>query len=338
MLSNLESPPLPRPKSLLVQYESPLRKETGSFNLMSYIKNPLKHNREKMAKKVVTTIRVRRLLTDELFPYDAQMFATWFYNDGQKTDPVTKENLDYIEKRVSFKMECLMFPDQEYLVDACSDAELQATMARSFFQNCESLAEYPKDFVVPLKLTTSMFVLDKIGLLHYGVDPKFNSMAKVCYGLSHDLTARRLLAAKYQRCGCFSLYPDLKHKCLQRHRLWFMRVSTQPFNKLMPHASMLTFTRMDGPDQGTGAAIKHARYICIDGIGWYIVPDSYLDHSISSSFMFFSQLTIDRKPQTPVAVTLIDLIEHFRKQHKLRYQDLLDRGDLKQNFISPNKQ
>lgn len=326
MLSDLA---LPKSKSVLAQYESPLRKETGSFNLMSYIKNPLRVNRQKMAKKVITTIRIRRILTDELFPYDANMFITWYYNDGQKTDPVTKENLDYLEKRVAFKMECLMHHDQEYLIEACHDVELQSTIARAFFQNCESLADYPSDFVVPLKLTTSMHILGHIGLLHYCTDPIFNTLAKVCYGLSHNLDAIKMLATKFKRCGCFSFSLDKTPKCLQGHKLWYMRVSTQPFNKLMPNASMLTITRMDHTNQ----VIRHARYVCIDGIGWYIVPNSYIDNSISSSFIFFSQLTIDHKSHAPIAVTLIDLIEHFRIQHKLRYRDLLDCSDLKQNFI-----
>lgn len=48
---------------------------------------------------------VRRLHTDDLYPYDAETFLQWFSRN--KTDPVTREPLHYLQKRVNFKQQCL---------------------------------------------------------------------------------------------------------------------------------------------------------------------------------------------------------------------------------------
>ena len=73
-----------------------LTKEYGSFNLVEKIKSSfLKRTSPN------SIILIRRMSTDELFPYDCDTFIQWWSISGK--DPTTLEDLSYLEKYITLK-------------------------------------------------------------------------------------------------------------------------------------------------------------------------------------------------------------------------------------------
>ena len=96
LLSSSDFPGMPETCSAV------LAREYGSFNLLEDIRSPMISTLE--AKD---TILIRRIHTDELYPYDAGIFITWWNSSGKQDDPVTREDLRYIHRYVELKQEVL---------------------------------------------------------------------------------------------------------------------------------------------------------------------------------------------------------------------------------------
>ena len=99
---------------------------------------------------------------DELFPYDASVFTIWY--DNSQTDPMTREDLSYIEERVKLKKEGLLYCDQKLLHRIFESPVLQSRLFEELM-NAGCLEYYHSNYRLPLRMCIDPKSLEDAGYL-----------------------------------------------------------------------------------------------------------------------------------------------------------------------------
>lgn len=305
--------------SLAREYGGIIYDQMGAFNLDHVLQLSDAENTKKLTRNMLTLIRIRRLHTDELFPYDAVTFTTW-YSMGNTRDPVTQEDLRYIADRVYFKMQCLAYPNRELLMQYILSPSLRKEIFLNFLESYESLSDYPKSHLVPLRMSVTLDTVHAAGYAH--VDVRTNEQISERFASGRETNS-----------------------AMAGETVWLMRPSNSLDSSsssssggatpLMRNSTVLTFSRRT-PDR----TIMHTRYIFINGIGWYHLPTHYITSgSIGSAKAFLSKMAetnnfvddssssgssgVTYRIPPPICVTFIDLLEYTRKRLGLSYKWLL---------------
>jgi len=279
--------------SLLAGYTTCLENEYGAFNLLESISTNFIETEN--YTHPIKTIRIRRMENDELFPYDASIFIPWY--DNSPTDPVTREDLSYIEGRVQLKKECLLYCDQDFLHRTFGSTVLQSKLFKELMRvGC--LQHYASNYVLPLRVC---------------IDPKSLEDAGYLWNIDCNTAAERLV----------NMPP----------KTWLIRRSSPKNNEsLMKNAELVTLSRRTFVNLPTSTLcpskikhpVSHTRYLHAIGVGWY--PASF---NIENATSFLRFVTENEMKMVPSYSSFIDLIDSYRRRNHLEYSQLLTKCDEK---------
>lgn len=201
-----------------------MKKEYGSFNLLKDIHSSWMTNVE--ANEIII---IRRICTDDLYPYDAGTFLTWWH--VSPTDPVTREDLSYIQSYVELKQELLM----------CLPNMLLNQITLEFKLNL--LDKYIMN-VLCGKTIVNMDKNDSILFKNF-LDPSTWKKGKYLFNKNMEESVEYM---KSQQEGYWMMRKSSKHKA----------------KNIMRNSECVSFTY-----QNSNKQIKHVRTLHVIGNGWF---------------------------------------------------------------------
>lgn len=248
-------------ESIVQEYSNAIKNEIGAFNLDDDI------TPEMAGDHPSKTIRIRRLHNDNVFPFNAMMFIKW-YNQEKREDPLTREPLGYLQKRVKFKMECIKYvEDHGEHGDAAYSDENAKNQLQTYLKGGDASS-------ITLRMLVSLHTLNISRCIH--MTSNIDEVCKI-----------------------------LDQRCSKSGKGFMIRISSKdPFTEsnIMKNASVITFSRL------MNSEYSHLRFILIEGIGWYhLLIDAIKDGSASKSLLFL-QNQKHKSPVCVTVIDLIEYV------------------------------
>ena len=260
----------------------------GEFNLRDDI------NAEEMkTQSKGSIIRIRRLGTDALYPWDGEMFVEWFAN--KPIDPETREDLSYLARRVAFKKECIQ-PFKDITFNMITTPFKKALWERARWLISEKLLrEWTREEALEF-LKACNFVdiqtLEACKIVHKGSNMNFDKAKKV-----------------------------LKDA---EQMSWLMRLSSQ-HKRTMPNSDVvcLAFKTMKVVEQEeTGfelyiPCVSQYRMVHVHGVGWYNCDGNVPLTSFKAMSLFINRKKgiVGSTPPPPNYVTIVHWLKEMSDNH-----------------------
>lgn len=267
-----------------------LLREYGSFNLMEDI-------RSQLIDEIASTdvVLIRRMATDQMYPYHAATFLQWWVQE--KTDPMTRESLEYISKYVEMQCQALsnLKAPQPSL---CSQIVHSDTMPPG---TASLLCEYIVSHLVPQKIPHAEYC--------------------ECDGIPDDdksIRYRYLLdVAVWEKAGYLSSPEISRERCAEL--IGDMPVGSFTIRKsslhnvpgvMMRNSECVSFTV-----RKTTGETRHIRTVHVFGVGWFFAITNRVR---TDSFANFSK---DLRCREPLCASFVEVIEHLLVTYRLKWKD-----------------
>jgi hypothetical protein len=275
-------------------FQNTLLKEYGAFNLVETISSSFIDNA--VSRELIW---IRRLNNDSLFPYDSELFIRW-YRDNH-TDPVTRENLAYIEKYVELKDAEIINVPRKKLSDLSH--EFRKCLLQKLIQDqVYSLVEN-----VSVRCYIDLSVLRGAGYVHSLSFRECNEYLSV----QQSRGKNRLFLLRTSSVDPESaIRSALDADPSERHAAVRQDPPEGQMRMKMPNSEIVVLAVL--ADQ----RVVQYRLLHVMGVGWYKVTPK----DVLRSFKEFLRY---RSSPEPLEVCVVDLLERFMAKHGLGWNHFL---------------